>query len=74
LAFRGEYYRDDKQIIISTGTKNGFQTYGLSSNFDLDINEKILFRFEVKMLHLKDDIFLNQNRNFSLTTNLTFKL
>jgi hypothetical protein len=74
LAFRGEYYRDDKQIIISTGTKNGFQTFGLSSNFDLDVNEKIMFRLEVKMLHSKDDIFLNQNRNFSLTTNLTFKL
>ena len=53
LAFRGEYYRDDKQIIISTGTKNGFQTFGLSSNFDLDVNEKNMFRLEVKMLHSK---------------------
>jgi hypothetical protein len=74
IAFRGEYYNDPKQIIISTGTTNGFQTYGFSSNLDYDLNNKIKFRVEGKILHSKDKIFANENNNFSLTTNMTIKL
>jgi hypothetical protein len=74
IAFRGEYYNDSKQIIISTGTTNGFQTFGFSSNLDYDLNDKIKFRIEGKLLHSKDKIFTNENNNFSLTTNMTIKL
>lgn len=74
IAFRGEYYSDPKQIIISTGTTNGFQTFGFSSNLDYDINDKIKFRIEGKIFHSKDKIFANENNNYSLTTNMTFKL
>jgi len=74
IALRGEYYNDPKQIIISTGTINGFQTYGLSSNIDFDLNDKIRFRVEGKMFHSKDKIFTNDNNNYSLTTNITIKL
>lgn len=74
IAFRGEYYNDPKQIIISTGTANGFQTFGFSSNLDYDLNNKIKFRIEGKILHSKDKIFANENNNFSLTTNVTIKL
>jgi hypothetical protein len=74
IAFRGEYYRDPKQIIISTGTTNGFQTFGFSSNLDYEINDKIEFRIEGKMFHSKDKIFANENNNYSLTTNMTIKL
>ena len=73
FAIRGEYYSDPKQIIISTGTINGFQTFGLSSNFDYDLNEKIKFRFESKIYQSKDKIFANNNNNFSLTTNMTIQ-
>jgi hypothetical protein len=73
IALRGEYYSDPKQIIISTGTANGFQTYGLSSNIDYDLNSKIKFRIEGKMYHSKEKIFANDNQNYSLTTNMTIK-
>ena len=73
IAVRGEYYSDPKQIIVSTGTANGFQTYGLSSNIDYDLNSKIKFRIEGKMYHSKDKIFANENQNYSLTTNMTIK-
>ena len=74
IAFRGEYYSDPKQIIISTGTTNGFQTFGFSSNIDYELNDKIKFRIEGKMFHSKDKIFENQSNNYSLTTNMTIKL
>ncbi len=74
IAIRGEYYSDPQQIIISTGTTNGFQTYGFSSNLDYEINDKIKFRIEGKMFHSKDKIFANESNNYSLTTNMTLKL
>ncbi len=74
IAFRGEYYSDPNQIIISTGTTNGFQTFGLSANFDYDLNDKIRFRIEGKLFQSKDKIFSNENNNYSLTTNMTIRL
>jgi len=74
IAVRGEYYHDPKQIIISTGTRNGFKTFGYSSNLDYEINDKIKFRIEGKMFQSKDKIFENENKNYSVTTNLTFKI
>lgn len=37
ISLRGEYYVDKDQIIVNTGTPNGFQTTGLSSNIDYKI-------------------------------------
>jgi hypothetical protein len=74
IAFRGEYYSDPKQIIIATGTTNGFQTFGFSTNLDYDINEKIKWRIEGKILNAKDNIFANGKNNSSITTNLTIRL
>lgn len=76
VAFRGEYYRDRNEVIISTGSTNGFQTAGFSSNVDYAINDKIKMRFEAKMYHSKDKIFSSNasKSNYSLTSNLTIKL
>ncbi len=76
VAVRCEYYHDSKQIIIRTGTTNGFQTVGFSSNFDYDINEQIRVRAEGKIFHSKEKIFSQNtsNNNYSLTTNLTIRL
>jgi hypothetical protein len=74
IAFRGEYYSDPKQIIIATGSANGFQTFGFSSNLDYDITDKIKCRIEGKMYQSRDKIFLNGINNYSITTNLTIKL
>ena len=75
VAFRAEYYSDRNQIIIPTNTLIGFQTFGFSSNYDYDLNKKIRFRMEMKMLHSKGNIFADNRRdNFSITTNMTIKL
>lgn len=74
IAFRGEYYNDPNQIIVSTSTVNGFKTFGISSNIDFDVSNKIQGRVEGKMLNSKDKIFGNKNDNFTFTTNLTIKL
>lgn len=74
IALRGEFYNDKEQIIITTGTSNGFQTYGISSNLDYDINDHIRFRIEGKLFHSKDKVFSgNKNNNFSITSNLTVR-
>jgi hypothetical protein len=76
VAFRAEFYKDKNQVIIPTGTSNGFQTVGLSSNFDYEINKTLKFRIEGKMYHSKDKIFTENtsNKNFSVITNLSIKL
>lgn len=76
IALRAEYYADRNEIIIATNTANGFQTFGLSSNFDCEISDKIKFRIEGKLFNSKDKIFINGtiNENYSVTTNLTLKL
>jgi hypothetical protein len=38
MALRGEYYYDNKQIIVRTNTLNGFQVAGLSANIDYQLN------------------------------------
>lgn len=73
IAVRGEYYNDKKQILIATNTPNGFQTFGLSSNFDLQVNDKLVWRIEGKEYFSKDKIFNNNNNNFTVTTSLAVK-
>lgn len=75
MALRGEYYVDNKQIIISTNTPNGFQVSGISTNLDYKINKTVECRVEGKMYLSRDKIFQPAtNNNFSLTTNMTIKL
>ncbi len=76
IAIRGEYYTDTDEVMITTGTKNGFQTFGLSSNIDFDINDNLKIRIEGKMLNSEDKIFTGntKNNNYSATTNLTIRL
>jgi hypothetical protein len=74
LAARGEYYEDEKGVIIATGTPNGFKTFGYSANLDYLIANNIMFRFEARSLNSKDAIFLKNNdpsnSNFSITTSM----
>ncbi len=56
IAGRGEYYHDKSGIIISTGTLNGFQTFGYSFNVDYS-TDKAVIRFEARSLKSKDEIF-----------------
>jgi hypothetical protein len=74
LAARGEYYQDEKGVIIVTGTPNGFKTYGFSANFDYLPIENVMFRLEARTLNSKDDLFLKNNNpvnnNVFFTTSL----
>lgn len=73
IAVRGEYYNDKKQILITTNTSNGFQTFGISSNFDIQIKDNLVWRIEGKDYFSKDKIFNNSNNNFTLSTSLSVK-
>ncbi|WP_395047440.1 porin [Flavobacterium sp.] len=74
LTARGEYYDDEKGVIIATGTENGFKTYGFSANFDYLVSDNVMFRIEARNLTSKDEVFLKNNNptdnNMFLTTSL----
>lgn len=74
VALRGEYYNDAKQIIILTGTANGFKTFGFSSNIDFFFNKKVTFRIEGKIFTSQDKIFSSKKENYSITTNISVSL
>jgi Putative beta-barrel porin-2, OmpL-like. bbp2 len=72
IAARAEYYADENQVIVATGTANGFQTYGNSVNIDYKISENLVWRSEYKILSSKDEIFDGgtKNTNHLLYTSL----
>lgn len=74
MAFRGEYFYDEKEVILATGNPNGFQSWGYSVNFDYIIRENVMWRIEGRGFSSKDKIFtLNNNpsnHNFFITTAL----
>lgn len=76
-AIRVEYYQDEKGIIIMTGAPNGFQTTGISLNFDYSPTKNIICRLEGRWLNSKDQIFetktdLTQN-NFFIGTSISIR-
>lgn len=75
MALRGEYYYDNKQIIVRTNTLNGFQVAGLSANIDYQLNAHFLGRLEGKSFLSKDAIFGNKSReNYALTSSFCIQL
>lgn len=74
IALRAEYYQDENGVIIGTGTKNGFQTWGYSANMDYAIRENILWRLEARGFNSKDEIFVRDGKpvrdNFMMVTAL----
>ncbi len=69
FSLRGEYFKDQNGVIISTGTANGFDTFGASLNFDYHINEHATIRFEGRGFKSKDEIFV---RHLGITPNDIF--
>ena len=57
LAGRLEYYSDRGQVIIPTGTANGYKTIGASVNYDFQMTSNLLWRAEYKIYKSKDAIF-----------------
>ncbi len=61
VAVRGEYYYDRDEVIVASGTSNGFQTTGFSFNVDYAPVSKALIRLEARTLKSKDNIFAKKN-------------
>jgi len=76
LAFRNEYFNDNKQVLIPTGTINGFQTFGLSLNYDYAITNNTTARVEGKGYFSRDKIFdeNRSNNHYSLLFTMNVKL
>ncbi|MCE6989758.1 porin [Dyadobacter sp. CY323] len=74
IAARGESYADKNGVIISTGTMNGFKTFGYSLNFDYLPAENVMWRVEARSLNSKDAIFTQNDtakkQDFFLTTSI----
>lgn len=74
VAARGEYYSDPNQVVIATGSSNGFQNIGYSLNFDYYITRNALWRIEGKGYNSKDKIYTLDNHasnvNYVVTTSL----
>ena len=57
IAGRLEFYKDAKQVVIQTGTPNGYQTLGASINYDFQLSPKLLWRAEYKRYQSMDAIY-----------------
>lgn len=79
LAARGEYYADPDNVVVSTGTVQGFKTFGLSGNIDYHISPLAVCRLEIRRFKAKDPIFLSRDgvmsaRNTAITMALAIRL
>ncbi len=74
IAMRAEYYSDANGVIISTGTPNGFITWGYSVNYDYLIRDNVMWRIEGRGFSGKDATFEKEGtpskNNFFLITSL----
>jgi hypothetical protein len=58
---RGEYYKDEHQIILVTGSTDGFDGLGVSANIDFQCSSQLVWRTEVRMLKNKTKIFNSED-------------
>ncbi|WP_207512887.1 porin [Longitalea luteola] len=72
FAVRGEYYSDEKGVIIASGTANGFKTTGFSANIDYLPAQNIALRLEGRMLKSRDEIFIKGDNVTNTNTAVTF--
>lgn len=74
IAARGEYYNDKNQVIISTGTANGFKTTGFSLNVDYIPVPNAVIRLEGRRLNSKDLIFTKERGSSASDAFFTFSV
>ena len=76
-AVRAEYFQDKNNVIISTGTINGFQTIGISFNLDYLPTSNIMCRFEGRWFNSRDSVFESKtnptNNNFIIGASIAIK-
>jgi len=54
---RVEYFSDKKQVIVPSGTPNGFQTFSVTANIDYAPVDHFLWRIESRFYRSKDAVF-----------------
>jgi len=69
LTGRVEYYGDKDQVIVKTGTPDGFQTFGGSITADVNVAPNVLWRIEMRLLSSKDGIYPTNDAAKSSKTN-----
>ena len=57
MAFRAEYYNDTHQSNVLTNTPNGFHVVGASVNFDQKLDQRAMWRTELRGFHSEDKIY-----------------
>jgi hypothetical protein len=70
FCLRGEYFRDHHNIILSEKKQD---IIGLSGNFDYNLNKKMMFRAEAKMITLRNKENMDGEPNNSLNTSLCIR-
>ncbi len=76
VSARAEYYSDENGVIISSGTPNGFKTWGYSLNYDYMVKDNVMWRIEGRTFNSKDEVFLKEDNspsknNIFLSTSLS---
>jgi len=61
LGGRLEYFHDKDQVVVTTSTPEGFQTFGASLNLDGQPEGYLLFRNEIRGLFSKDSVFAGKS-------------
>jgi Putative beta-barrel porin-2, OmpL-like. bbp2 len=78
FGLRGEYFNDENGVIISTGTPEGFKTFGGSLNVDYMPLANVALRLEGRIFDSKDAVFTkegipaNNNSAISFSTAIGF--
>jgi hypothetical protein len=74
VAARLEYYSDKNHVIVSTGSPNGFRTWGYSANVDWQVYKYVLWRMELRGFSGQQGTFFKNGQpsstNLALTTAL----
>lgn len=85
-ALRVEYFKDDQNVIINTGSGNGFEALGLSLNIDRKIHQKVTWRtefrtfispepnFEIRSNTISGNTVVFSQQNMTLLTSLAIKI
>lgn len=71
IAFRGEYFNDSKNIIIESGRVLPIQLSSISTNYDLRILNRFLWRNEIKYFFSNQDLFNNNKNNLSIISSIS---
>lgn len=65
IAVRGEYFQDEKGVIIASGTPGGFKTFGWSVNYDRQLFANAVWRVELRSFHGKDEYFVKRDQSLT---------